>query len=41
MISDMLLKRLVSQLENTRNDLRNAALAARLSAREDRIEVYC
>jgi hypothetical protein len=35
MISGMLLKRLVSQLEKTRNDLRDAAQAARLSARED------
>jgi hypothetical protein len=33
MISGMLLKPLVSRLEKTRNDLRYAAQAARLSAR--------
>jgi hypothetical protein len=35
-LSETELKRLVSQLEKTRNDLRYAAQAARLSAREDK-----
>jgi hypothetical protein len=34
-LSETELKRLVSQLEKTRNDLRYAALTACLSARED------